>query len=95
MNKKLFIIVTFIIIICSDILNAQKVAQGIVFLDENRNGIMDRGEKRLLGVGISNGEVVVLTDDKGRYSININEKDATIKAHRLTGGFCGKIKYYQ
>ena len=43
--------------------------RGIVFHDKNLNGIKDRGERGVKGVGVSNGKQVVLTDKKGNYCI--------------------------
>lgn len=40
---------------------------GTVFRDRNQNGVMDRGEKGIKGVPVSNGDTVVLTDRQGRY----------------------------
>ncbi|NJN46452.1 MAG: hypothetical protein HC808_08235 [Candidatus Competibacteraceae bacterium] len=44
-------------------------AGGVVFLDDNGNGILDRGERGIRGVSVSNGIDVVQTDSRGRYSI--------------------------
>ena len=43
--------------------------RGSVFMDSNRNGIIDKGEKGICGILVSNGEDIVKTDCNGRYSI--------------------------
>ena len=45
----------------------QAMAQytGKVFVDENRNGLLDEGEKRLHRVSVSDGLNVVQTDSNG------------------------------
>ena len=49
--------------------------QGTVFEDLDRDGVMDEGEPGLGGVGVSNGEDVVLTDDSGRYTLEVDDDD--------------------
>ena len=51
---------------------AQDVARGSVYHDVNANGRRDRGEPWLEDVAVSNGREVVLTDEKGRYSLPIS-----------------------
>jgi hypothetical protein len=48
---------------------AQENARGIVFNDANGNGTYDVTENGIAGVGVSNGEDVVLTDSDGRYEL--------------------------
>lgn len=76
--KKLLLFAAFLLICSPAILHAQQTAQGTVFMDENENGSLDSDEQGISGVGVSNGSEVVLTDDEGRYSIQIDEEDATI-----------------
>ncbi|MBX2858200.1 MAG: calcineurin-like phosphoesterase family protein [Cellvibrionaceae bacterium] len=47
----------------------QSLAQGQVFRDKNRNGSLDKRERGIAGVLVSNGVDVVTTDDYGYYSI--------------------------
>ena len=49
----------------------QAMAQytGKVFVDENRNGLLDEGEKRLHRVSVSDGLNVVQTDSNGAYQL--------------------------
>ncbi|MEM9222029.1 MAG: calcineurin-like phosphoesterase family protein [Pseudomonadota bacterium] len=44
-------------------------AKGTVFIDANRNSILDEGEDGVAGVAVSNGREVVLTDDDGAYEL--------------------------
>lgn len=57
---------------------AQETATGTVFVDENENGKLDSGEEPLSDVPVSNGEEVVLTDNDGHYSLEIDDEDATV-----------------
>lgn len=42
---------------------------GNVFMDSNRNGIVDRGERGVAGVVVSNQDAVVTSDASGRYRL--------------------------
>lgn len=55
----------------------QEVAKGFVFEDVNGNGEKDRGEKGISGVAITNGVDVVVTNNKGKYKIEVSN-DAII-----------------
>lgn len=44
-------------------------ARGTVFLDANRNSKLDRGERGIAGVQVSNGREVVLTAGDGSYEL--------------------------
>ena len=50
---------------------AQDLAKGTVFNDLNGNGKQDRKENGIEGVAISNGKDVVLTNNKGKYEIPV------------------------
>ncbi len=52
---------------------AQETATGFVYEDLNRNGKKDRRENGIPGVAVSNGKEVVLTDEKGKYSLPVGE----------------------
>ncbi|MDP2091912.1 MAG: metallophosphoesterase N-terminal domain-containing protein, partial [Pseudohongiella sp.] len=52
----------------SDIMHAE-TARGTVFIDADKNGVLNAGETGLAGVSVSNGCEVVLTDSDGRYEI--------------------------
>ncbi len=45
------------------------MARGTVFIDANRNSILDEGEAGVGGVLVSNGLEVVATDDSGAYAL--------------------------
>ena len=46
-----------------------EMARGKVFLDANRNSMLDAGETGLAGVLVSNGREVVATDNSGDYEL--------------------------
>ncbi|MEO1102402.1 MAG: calcineurin-like phosphoesterase family protein [Pseudomonadota bacterium] len=48
---------------------AGETAQGKVFVDENRNSVLDDGEAGVEGVAVSNGREVVLTNSNGDYEL--------------------------
>ncbi|GAF04110.1 calcineurin-like phosphoesterase C-terminal domain-containing protein [Saccharicrinis fermentans] len=61
-----------LIFICIGLLvkvNAQRSITGIVFIDENADGIYNKGEQTISDVAISNQRDVVLSDNKGRYKL--------------------------
>ena len=49
-------------------------ATGRVFIDSNKNGVLDASENGVEGVRVSNGLDVVITDNEGRYSLPVDEK---------------------
>ena len=53
---------------------AAETARGVVFEDENHNGVRDPGEPGIADVRVSNGREVVLTDREGRYRIEAGEE---------------------
>ncbi len=48
-------------------------ATGIVFDDQNENGVRDEGEPGIASVGVSNGTDVVQTDEQGHYTVPVND----------------------
>lgn len=46
-------------------------ARGTVFLDSNRNSVLDTGERGLAGVLVSNGREVVRTGETGTYELPV------------------------
>jgi len=50
---------------------AQTQVSGYVFEDKNNNGVMDRNEKGLPNVAVSNNVQVAVTDSKGRYTLPV------------------------
>jgi C terminal of Calcineurin-like phosphoesterase/N terminal of Calcineurin-like phosphoesterase/Calcineurin-like phosphoesterase len=61
----LFLVTSFLIAQTSKIL-----VSGVVFKDENRNGVKEDSETGIKNVPVSNGQEIVITDKKGRYTIN-------------------------
>ena len=53
--------------------SAQQMAKGIIYEDLNGNGKKDRNEKGIAGVGVSNGTDVIATNEKGEYSLEVND----------------------
>lgn len=51
---------------------SQDQAKGYVYEDTNQNGKKERRETGLEGVGVSNGQQVVTTDEKGYYEIPLS-----------------------
>lgn len=70
-NRIALITICTALSVASVTINAQSVARGIVYSDLNKNNIKDRKEKGIAGVAVSNGKDVVLTNDKGQYSIPV------------------------
>ena len=66
--------VVFLILLIVTPLALAQTATGRVFIDENRNGLLDEGEVGLANVRVSNGASVVLTDTTGRYRLAANEQ---------------------
>lgn len=52
---------------------AEEFAKGVVFLDANKNGKLDSGEKPMAGVRVSNGVKIVKTDAAGKYSLPVGD----------------------
>ena len=61
--------ILFLILLIVTPLSIAQTATGRVFIDENRNGLLDEGEVGLANVRVSNGASVVLTDATGRYRL--------------------------
>ena len=52
-----------------------QTARGVVFLDADGDGFRETGEKGLEAVRVSNGREVVLTDERGRYELQVDDDD--------------------
>jgi hypothetical protein len=48
--------------------------RGIVFFDENENGILDKKENGLKGICVSNGKDVVQSNEKGEWELQAKDK---------------------
>ncbi len=67
-------IIILILLININYSNEKEIlAKGYVFHDENMNEVRDEGEKGIEGVAVSNGEDIVITNDKGYYEIKIDD----------------------
>ena len=80
--KKYYLIVLLVLLFVVQAYSAMGIAEakvtvnvkqvtGIVFHDSNKNGQYDRGEKRLRGVLVSNGDTIVVTDKHGQYQLPV------------------------
>ncbi len=58
---------------------------GVVFLDANRNFVLDAGERPLAGVPVSEGREIVLTDAHGRYRLENAVLPALVRLTVPTG----------
>ena len=67
-------IITFLFLMVLGSEVSSEIAMGTVFLDQNKNGILDPREKGLGNVRVSNGLDVVLTDKNGRYELPVQEE---------------------
>lgn len=67
---------------------------GKVYVDTNRNGTFDKGEKSLSGVLVSDGLNVVESDDKGTFSLEGHEREKFIFI-TTPSGYKTFNKYYQ
>ncbi len=55
--------------------SAQQQATGVVYHDANQNATRDAGEAGLANIPVCNGRDIVLTDDDGRYAIEVDDDD--------------------
>lgn len=70
------------------ILSEDKIRiSGTIFQDKNLNGRLDRGDSRIKGVGVTNGDDIVYCDSRGRYSILVEDGGYVIPI--LPSGFIG------
>ncbi|MEL6328028.1 MAG: calcineurin-like phosphoesterase family protein [Planctomycetota bacterium] len=53
-------------------------ARGVVYEDRNADGARQAGEPGIPSVAVSNGVDVVLTDERGNYRIEIDDRDAVV-----------------
>jgi len=50
-----------------------QIATGVVFHDQDRDGVHDDGEEGLAGIRVSNGRQIVRTDHQGRYRLPVDD----------------------
>lgn len=65
-------LLAIILLFCSIVVYSQQTAKGYIYEDANGNGRKDRREVGIPDVAISNGTDVVLTDNKGFYSLPVS-----------------------
>ena len=70
---KSFIILCFILFKLAFLIAQSKQVSGIVFVDENKDGIYNHREQTLKGIAVSNQKDIVLTNDKGEYNILLRD----------------------
>lgn len=59
----------------SSIYAQNQTAFGLVFVDNNKNGVFDKTDTRLSKVAVSSFDSIVLTNTKGEFSIPVNSRD--------------------
>ena len=86
MSFKVFCAVLTVLLIAtpSGLEARKKTAKGIVFEDTNRNNVLDKGEKGIPGVVVSNQCDVVQTDNKGHFRLPLG-KEAVIFISKPAG----------
>ncbi|MEL7588069.1 MAG: calcineurin-like phosphoesterase C-terminal domain-containing protein [Prolixibacteraceae bacterium] len=71
MNRKLLTVFALTVWLLSAFAqNPDVKLRGLVFLDKNKNGLKDQGEKGIKGVPVSNGDTIVLSGGTGLFSIS-------------------------
>ena len=75
MEKKKLIL---LLLSCAVITEAHAAYQGHVYVDSNRNGIYDKGEKVLKGIRVSDGLNVVKTNAEGVYTLPGHKRERFI-----------------
>ncbi len=70
----MFLSFFIIFIFSTNLANCAEIT-GLVFEDANLNNKYDEGERLIPGVGVSNGERIVLTNSKGKYSLELGESN--------------------
>lgn len=72
-------------------ISAQNTLTGYVFEDTNHNGIMDKGEKGIPGILVSNQETIVTTDSKGKYTLPVNDNPYVFVTKPANYSFSSRI----
>jgi hypothetical protein len=73
----------------------QPLVQGSVFVDQNRNGRRDPGERGLASVSVSNQDAVVATDSAGEFRLGRGPNDIVFVSvpddHQVVGRFWRRV----
>ena len=75
-KPKIYILVSIFVFLTLSLtikINAKQIA-GIVFEDLNKNLVLDKGEKGIPGVLVSNQRDVVQTDEEGQFKISVDDE---------------------
>jgi len=80
--KKILLLIS--LLTAAQLVNAQEYAKGTVYHDLNNNKKLDRNEKGIAGVAVSNGVQVVQTDKNGKYQLPVG-KDNIIAVSKPAG----------
>ena len=75
-KPKIYILVSIFVFLTLSLtikINAKQIT-GIVFEDVNKNLKLDKGEKGVPGVLVSNQRDVVQTDEEGRFEISVDDE---------------------
>ncbi len=70
---------------------AHQRIEGTVFLDINNNGLLDKGERGIENVPVSDGKTIVLSDSTGRYVIETTKEKPVIFVSFPSGYFPQKF----
>ncbi len=73
MMKKIFSVVSLIVLVFDVTASYGAIIEGRVYLDANQNGRWDDGEPGVPGVLVSDGRCVVATDAGGRYRLDSDD----------------------
>ncbi|PCJ23435.1 MAG: hypothetical protein COA96_11840 [SAR86 cluster bacterium] len=60
---------------CGTVNSQSETASGYVYIDQNQNGTRENSETGIVGVSVSNGCEVTLTDNTGHYDITLAPMD--------------------
>jgi signal peptidase I len=74
LNSKYLYFVLIVLFFAAGHLKAN-IIKGVVYEDKNCNGTMDKNEKPLAGIAVSNGLQIVRTDKKGNYELSAQQGD--------------------
>lgn len=97
MEKKKLIL---LLLSCAVITEAHAAYQGRVYVDSNRNGVYDKGEKVLKDIRVSDGLNVVKTNAEGVYTLPGHERErfifiTTPSGYRTDNQYYRRIRRYQ
>lgn len=73
MKNLLIVLILFLLTVGN--LSSQDFVKGVVYDDLNRNQVRDKNESGISGVPVSNGSDIVLTNEKGQYTLSLSQDD--------------------